>query len=115
MKAFLGRKADRLRILHIGANWVMVVTFMCTRGHAPHVVHGLNHCKRMASLNKHTVGAITNSKVLKFFQVRFLVLTHSACPCKNYAPKCFQKLRLFKYFQEHIIIKGGARSAHALN
>ena len=26
----------------------------------------------------------------KFFQVKPLVSTHSACPCKNYPPKCSQ-------------------------
>ena len=32
---------------------VMVVTFMCAHGPAPHVARGQKHCKRMASLYKH--------------------------------------------------------------
>ena len=71
---------------------VKVVTFMCARGPAPHVARGQKHCKRMASLYKH-MGELQRAVILilrresKFPKVKSLVLTHSACPCKNYLPK----------------------------
>ena len=74
---------------------VKVVTFMCARGPAPHVARGRKHCKRMASLYKH-MGKLQRAVTLiqrresKFFQVKSLVSTHSACPCKNYVPKYSQ-------------------------
>ena len=71
---------------------VKVVTFMCARDPAPHVARGRKHCKRMASLYKH-MGKLQRAVTLilrresKFPKVKSLVLTHSACPCKNYLPK----------------------------
>ena len=62
----------------------------------------------MASLYKHmenTLGAITLilRRESKIPSVKLLVLLDSACPCKNYAPKCSQfphelNLQLF-FFQ----------------
>ena len=79
---------------------VKVVTFMCARGPAPHVARGRKHCKRMASLYKH-MGKLQRAVTLilrresKFSHVKSRVLTHSACRCKNYLPKCSQFLQTF--------------------
>ena len=79
---------------------VKVVTFMCARGPAPHVARGRKHCKRMASLYKH-MGKLQRAVTLilrresKFSHVKSHVLTHSACRCKNYLPKCSQFLQTF--------------------
>ena len=72
-----------------------VVTFMCARGPAPHVVRGRKHCKRVASLYKH-MGKLQRAVTLilrcesKFLKVKYLHLIHSARWYKNYVPKCSQ-------------------------
>ena len=71
----------------------MVVTFMCARGPAPHVACGRKTLQTHGFLYKH-MGKLQRAITLilrcesKFFQVKSLVSTHSACPCKNYPPKC---------------------------
>ena len=71
---------------------VKVVTFMCARDPAPHVARGRKHC---TSLYKH-MGKLQRAVTLivrcesKICPVKSLVSTHSACPCKNYPPKCSQ-------------------------
>ena len=85
---------------------VKVVKFMCARGPAPHVMRGRKHCKRMASLYKH-MGKLQRAVTLilrresKFSHVKSRILTHSACRCKNYLPKCSQFLQIF--FAQEII------------
>ena len=75
---------------------VKVVTFMCARDPAPHVARGRKHCKHMASLYKHNMGKLQRAVTLivrcesKICPVKSLVLTHSACPYKNYLPKYSQ-------------------------
>ena len=88
---------------------VKVVTFMCARGPAPHVARGRKHCKRMASLYKH-MGELQRAVTLmlrcesKFPKVKSLVLIHSACPYKNYAPRCSQHpCELFFYIFFYLV------------
>ena len=92
----------------------MVVTFMCARGPAPHVARGRKTLQMHGFLYKH-MGKLQRAITLilrresKFFQVKSLVSTHSACPCKNYPPKCSQTphelIRLFNYlFNEPLTI-----------
>jgi hypothetical protein len=65
--------------------------YVRARSPAHHVARGRKHCKCMASLYKH-MGELQSAITLilrresKFLKVRSLVSTHSACPCKNYAP-----------------------------
>ena len=42
------------------------------------------------NLKCHTFNSLILRHESKFFQVKFLVSTHSACPCKNYVPECYQ-------------------------
>ena len=86
--------ASKCLILHYWANRVKVVTYMCTRNPAHHVARGRKHCKCMASLYKHNMGKLQSAITLilrcesKFRNVKCLVSTHSACPCKSpSAPK----------------------------
>ena len=88
---------------------VKVVTFMCARGPAPHVARGRKHRKRMASLYKH-MGKLQRAVTLivrcksKICAVKSLVSTHSACPCKNYLPKCSQApCELFFYIFFYLV------------
>ena len=88
---------------------VKVVTFMCSRGPAPHVARGRKHCKRMASLYKH-MGKLQRAVTLmlrhesKFPKIKSLVSTHSACPYKNYAPRCSQPpCELFFYIFFYLV------------
>ena len=85
----------------------MVVTFMCARDHAPHV----KHCKCMASLYKH-MGKLQSAITLiqrresKIPSIKFLVLTYSACSCKNYGPKCSQKPHELNYLNSFFFFRG---------
>ena len=73
----------------------MVVTLMCARGPTPHVARGRKTLQVHGFLYKH-MGKLQRAITLivrcesKFPAIKILVLTHSACPCKNYPPKCSQ-------------------------
>ena len=68
---------------------------MCARGPAPHVARGRKALQMHGFLYKH-MGILQRAVTLilrresKFFQVKSLVLTHSAFPCKNDPSKCSQ-------------------------
>ena len=74
---------------------VKVVTLMCARGPAPHVARGRKTLQLHGFLYKH-MGKLQRAVTLilrresKICPVKSLVSTHSACPCKNYPPKCSQ-------------------------
>ena len=68
---------------------------MCARGPAPHVARGRKTLQTHGFLYKH-MGKLQRAITLivrcesKICPVKSLVLTHSACSCKNYPPKCSQ-------------------------
>ena len=74
---------------------VKVVTFMCARGPAPHVERGQKTLQLHGFLYKH-MGKLQRTITLilrresKICLVKSLVSTRSACPYKNYPPKCSQ-------------------------
>ena len=73
----------------------MVVTLMCARGPTPHVERGRRTLQLHGFLYKH-MGKLQRAVTLilrresKICPVKSLVSIHSACPCKNYPPKCSQ-------------------------
>ena len=73
----------------------MVVTLMCARGPAPRVARGRKTLQMHGFLYKY-MGKLQRAITLilrresKFPRIKSLVSTHSACPCKNYPPKCSQ-------------------------
>ena len=75
----------------------MIVTHVRALGHAPHEASGRKtlqmHGFPIQMYGKTSKCHNFNSKVLNqnSFKSTFLVPTHSACPCKNYAAKCSQK------------------------
>ena len=72
-----------------------VVTFMCTRGPAPHVARGWKTLQMHGFLYEY-MGKLQRAVTLilrcelKFSKVKSLASIHSACPCKNYLLKCSQ-------------------------
>ena len=95
--------ASRQPKLQFCQKLVKVVTFMCARSPAPHVARGRKTLQMHGFLYKH-MGKLQRAITLilrresKFFQVKSLVLTHSACPCKNYVPKYSQTAHELDYF-----------------
>ena len=71
---------------------------MCARGPAPHVARGRKTLQMHGFLYKH-MGILQRAVTLilrrqsKFSHVKSRVSTHSACPYKNYLPKCSQSLQ----------------------
>ena len=66
---------------------------MCARSPAPHVARG-----RKTHSFPSAITLILRCES-KFHTIKFRILTHSACPYKNYVPKCSQFLHeLFLFF-----------------
>ena len=95
----------------------MVVTLMCARGPTPHVARGRKTLQVHGFLYKH-MGKLQRAITLivrcesKFPAIKILVLTHSACPCKNYPPKCSQSPHELDYLFNYLNLLFSRRPEH---